>query len=60
MIQSFLNDRAAQKLIPERDSEIERITNLIGQLKMKLKEDKDRRESLAYRRMKTRRREDAI
>jgi len=33
MIQSFLNERAVQKLVPERDAEIARITNLIENLK---------------------------
>ena len=30
MIQSFLHERAVQKLIPERESEIDRISNLIS------------------------------
>ena len=53
MIQSFLKERAVQKLIPERDSEIARITYLLDKLKAQLKEMKQRRENLAYRRMKT-------
>ena len=56
MIQSFLKERAAQKLVPERDSEIDRITHLIQQLKATKKELKNRRESLAYRKMKTKQR----
>ena len=34
VIQAFLNDRGQQKIIPERDSEIDRITFLLEQLKM--------------------------
>ena len=59
MIQSFLNERAISKLVPERDHEIERITSLIMQLKATQKELKDRREGLAYRRMKNKQREEA-
>ena len=40
MIQSFLKERAVQKLIPERDSEIARITYLLDKLKAQLKEMK--------------------
>lgn len=59
LMQSFLNERAVQKLIPERDSEIDRITNLIAQLKRKQKEDKDKRDHQAYQRMKTKKRNEA-
>ena len=38
MVQSFLNERAVQKLIPERDSEIARVTHLLDQLKKAQKE----------------------
>ena len=32
VIQAFLNDRGQSKIIPERDSEIDRITFLLEQL----------------------------
>ena len=33
MIQSFLHDKAVQKLVPERDAEIARMSKLIENLK---------------------------
>ena len=53
MLQSFLNERAVQKLLPERDAEIYRINDLITQLKQSRKEIKDKKEQKAYRRMRT-------
>ena len=44
MLQSFLNERAVQKLLPERDAEIYRINDLITQLKQSRKEIKDKKE----------------
>ena len=50
MIGSFLHERGASKLLPDRDKEIERLTNLIDQLKLNLQECKDRRQNLENRR----------
>lgn len=50
MIGTFLNERGADKLLPERDFEIDRLTNLVDQLKLNLKDFKARRAGLESRR----------
>ena len=50
MIGTFLNERGAEKLLPERDFEIDRLTNLVDQLKLNLKDFKARRAGLESRR----------
>ena len=51
MIGSFLHERGASKLLPDRDYEIDRLTRLIDQLKSNLQESKDRRVSLENRKV---------